>query len=54
MSDKKKRLLVSFSLDAYQALIVLAAEASVDRGQPVSMTQIVNELVLEKLKEVDK
>ncbi len=31
-------------------LIVLAAEASTERGQPVSMNELVNELIIEKFK----
>lgn len=48
--EQIKRHTIRFSQEAYMYLIVLAAEASTERGQPVSMNELVNELIIEKFK----
>ena len=45
-----KRHTIRFTQEAYIALTVLAAEASIERGKPVSLNERLNELIIERLK----
>lgn len=46
-----KRHTVRFTQEAYIALVVLAAEASIERGRPVSLNEYMNDLLIEKLEQ---
>ena len=49
-----KRHTIRFTEEAYIALVVLAAEASVKRGRPVSLNEYVNDLLIEKIKQTEE
>jgi hypothetical protein len=53
-NSSMKRHTVRFSEEAYIALVVLAAEASVERGRPVSLNEYMNELLIEKLEQTNE
>jgi len=43
---KKKYHPIKLYHEAHVALVVLAAEATIERGENVSMTQLLNELIM--------
>jgi hypothetical protein len=49
-----KRHTIRFTEEAYIALVVLAAEASVKRGRAVSLNEYVNDLLIEKIKQTEE
>ena len=49
-----KRHTIRFTEEAYIALVVLAAEASVKRGRPVSLNEYINDLLIEKIQQTEE
>ena len=49
-----KRHTIRFTKEAYIALVVLAAEASVKRGRPVSLNEYINDLLIEKIQQTEE